>query len=69
MIFNYYGININQQQIVARTYGVSPTGELPDWVGNVQAITANLNNWSIDASGRRYTVNAMCQLMFEVCFI
>src|SRR5690606_13771337 len=61
MIFNYYGINITQQQIVARTYGVSPTGELPDWAGSVQAITANLNNWSIDASGRRYTVNALHQ--------
>jgi len=61
MIFNYYGINITQQQIVARTYGVSPTGELPDWAGSVQAITANLNNWSIDASGRRYIVNALYQ--------
>jgi len=60
MIFNYYGIDITQEQIVARSYGVSPTGLLPDWTGNEQVITANLNNWSVDNGGRQYTVRAYC---------
>src|SRR5438309_1594878 len=60
MIFNYYGIAITQEQIVARSYGVSPTGLLSDWKGNEQIITANLNNWSVDNGGREYTVRAYC---------
>ncbi len=58
MIFNYYGINITQEQIVARSYGVDPFGQLPNWTGSFQVITTNLNNWSIDNSGRRYAVGA-----------
>ncbi|HLZ87134.1 MAG TPA: papain-like cysteine protease family protein, partial [Puia sp.] len=46
-------------QIVARSYGVDPaSGDLPDWPGSFQTITANLNNWSIDNSGLRYVVQA-----------
>jgi hypothetical protein len=59
MIFNYYGINITQEQIVARSYGVDPNGTLPDWTGNWQVITANLNNWSVDNNGRQYMVRAV----------
>ena len=58
MIFNYYGVNITQEQIVARSYGVDPYGQLPNWTGSFQVITANLNNWSVDNSGRRYSVGA-----------
>ncbi|MFI5162680.1 MAG: C39 family peptidase [Sphingobacteriales bacterium] len=58
MIFNYYGIEITQEQIVARSYGVSPTGLLPDWTGTEQVITANLNNWSVDNNGHQYMVRA-----------
>lgn len=58
MIFNYYGVNITQEQIVARTYGVDPYGRLPNWTGSFQAITSNLNNWSVDNFGRRYAVGA-----------
>jgi hypothetical protein len=58
MIFNYYGVNISQEQIVARTYGVDPNGQLPNWTGSLPVITANLNNWNIDNSGRMYAVAA-----------
>lgn len=58
MIFNYYGVNITQEQIVARSYGVDPNGELPNWTGNWQVITQNLNNWSVDNNGRQYAVMA-----------
>ncbi|HVW13775.1 MAG TPA: papain-like cysteine protease family protein [Mucilaginibacter sp.] len=59
MIFNYYGVNITQEQIVARSYGVDPNGELPNWTGNWRVITANLNNWSVDNNGRQYIVQAV----------
>jgi len=58
MIFNYYGISITQEQIVARSYGVGPGGSLPNWAGSLQIITTNLNNWSVDNNGRRYVVRA-----------
>ncbi|WP_084454568.1 C39 family peptidase [Algoriphagus terrigena] len=62
MIFNYYGIRITQEQIVARSYGVDPYGQLPNWTGSLQVITANLNNWSVDNSGRNYAVGATLNL-------
>ena len=58
MVLNYYGVSITQPQIVARTYGIDPYGNLPDWPGSFQAITANLNNWSVDNTGRQYSVQA-----------
>lgn len=58
MIFNYYGVSISQEQIVARSYGTDPYGNLPNWTGSTQLITANLNNWNIDNQGRAYAVNA-----------
>src|SRR5690554_5984762 len=58
MIFNYYGVGISQEQIVARSYGVDPYGRLPNWTGSFQVITANLNNWNIDNFGRQYGVSA-----------
>lgn len=54
MIFNYYGININQIEIVNRTYG-----GLVDAPGSLEAITANLNNMNIDDNGRQYSVSAL----------
>ena len=56
MVLNYYGVNILQEQIVARTYGTDPYGRLPDWAGRLDAITTNLNNWSIDNAGRTCVV-------------
>ncbi|TDQ28690.1 C39 family peptidase [Tenacibaculum caenipelagi] len=58
MVLNGYGVNINQQQIVARTYGTDPYGNLPNWPGSFQAIHSNLNNWGIDNYGYPYTVRA-----------
>ena len=58
MIFNYYGIGITQEQIVARSYGIDPNGNLPNWAGSFQVITANLNNWNVDNNGRQYLVQA-----------
>lgn len=58
MIFNYYGVSITQEQIVARSYGVNPNGTLPNWAGSMQVITANLNNWNIDNYGQTYAVAA-----------
>lgn len=58
MVFNYYGVSITQEQIVARSYGVDPNGTLPNWAGSFQIITANLNNWNVDNNGRQYLVQA-----------
>ncbi|MBK9459520.1 MAG: hypothetical protein IPN94_08810 [Sphingobacteriales bacterium] len=37
-------------------------GNLPNWTGNFQVITANLNNWSFDNNGRAYAVQASLNL-------
>ena len=58
MVLNYYGVNITQPQIVARTYDLNPNDPLPNWTGSFSAITANLNNWNIDGSGKPYIVSA-----------
>ncbi|WP_461044012.1 C39 family peptidase [Spirosoma harenae] len=62
MIFNYYGIDITQAQIVRRSYGSDPYGNLPNWTGSMQLITANLNNWSFTNSGIQYSVQASLNL-------
>lgn len=59
MILNYYRINIDQEDIVRRSYGTDPYGNLPNWQGSPQIITANLNNWNIDKSGKKYTVQSV----------
>jgi hypothetical protein len=58
MVLNYYGVSINQEQIVARTYGTDYAGNLPNWAGSLDAIHNNLNNWSMDNYGYSYTVSA-----------
>ena len=58
MVLNYYGVKISQEDIVRRSYGTDPYGRLPNWQGSHQVITKNLNNWSVDKSGRVYTVRA-----------
>ena len=59
MVLGYHGVAITQQQIVERTYGRDWRGYLPDWAGSIEAITANLNNWSIDNYGQQYAVAAI----------
>lgn len=58
MILNYYGVNVSQYDIVRRTYGIDAYGRVPNWAGNYDVITANLNNWSVDRNGVRYLVRA-----------
>lgn len=58
MLLNYYGINISQEEIVRRSYGADPYGNLPDWAGSFEIITLNLNNWSIDNNGVSYIVRS-----------
>ena len=58
MTLNYYGVAITQEEIVARTYGTDQYGNLPDFTGSIEQITANLNNTSIDDQGRTYVVSA-----------
>ncbi len=58
MVLNYYSIDINQKQIVERTYGTDAFGDIPDWSASIQTIQANLNNWNVDNKGKNYIVNA-----------
>ena len=58
MLFNYYGVDISQEQIVARSFQKSPEDRLPNATGDLQVITRNLNNWSIDNRGMSYRVKA-----------
>jgi hypothetical protein len=57
MLMNYYNVDIDQQQIVKRTYGRS-NGELPDWAASISTIHKNLNYSGIDKRGRQYMVRA-----------
>jgi ABC-type bacteriocin/lantibiotic exporter with double-glycine peptidase domain len=58
MILNYYNIDIDQEQIVKRTYGSSYNGELQDRTANIETIHLNLNHIGVDRKGTRYIVNA-----------
>jgi len=58
MVLNYYNISINQNQIVERTFGRDAYGEQPNWAASLDKIHLNLNNWSIDNTGKRYIVNS-----------
>jgi hypothetical protein len=60
MVLNYYGVDITQEDIVYRSYGVDPsTGYLPDFPGDFQTLYDNLNNWSFDRRGYQYSVHAV----------
>ncbi len=57
MVLSAHGVRISQERIVARSYGVDPQGNLPDWAGSWEVITSNLNNWDLDEmTGRPYAV-------------
>jgi hypothetical protein len=58
MILKYYGVEVSQDEIVQRSYGSDPLGNLPNWPGSWQTITANLNNWGVDDNGSQYVVSA-----------
>lgn len=59
MVLNYYGIAIQQSEIVARTYGTDYFGNLPNWSGSFEVITANLNYTGQDDSGQAYQVQSV----------
>ncbi|MCP4582738.1 MAG: hypothetical protein GY839_14095 [candidate division Zixibacteria bacterium] len=56
MLMNYHKVTVSQKEIVFRSYGVDPYGQLPDWPGSWQTISNNLNGWGIDANKTSYTV-------------
>jgi len=56
MFLNYYGVSIGQEQIVAKTHGVFPNGDLPDLPATYEMITENLNYRSYDIAGRKISV-------------
>lgn len=58
MIFNYYGVDISQEQVVSKSYGKDGSGQLPNRTANEEIITANLNNWKIGNDGQNYIVEA-----------
>ena len=61
MVMDFYGIELDQEGIVQRTYGCDPYGRLPNWAGSFQAITANLNGMMVDKNGQPYVTAAiMC---------
>ena len=58
MVLNYYGAAITQNQIVGRTYKTDEFGRLPNWPATYKTIHENLNNWSYDNNGNKYSVTA-----------
>ena len=60
-VLNYYGVAIDQEDIVRRTYGygLDGTGALANVTGTVFDITWNLNRYARDRKGREYLVRSM----------
>lgn len=58
MILRYYGVTISQEEIVRRTFGTDKFRQLPNKPAGFDVMTAHLNNWGIDQSGRHYVVTA-----------
>ena len=58
MVLKYYGVQVTQEQIVERSFGVKRNGQLPNLTASPEVITANLNKWGVDNKGQRYRVKA-----------
>ena len=58
MVLNYYGLKVNQNQVVAKSYPPDDNGKLPDWPATYDLITINLNNWTIPYNGTLHHVHA-----------
>lgn len=58
MVLNFYGVDITQEEIVERTYGVDKSGYLPDWPANNETVHLNLNTGDIDNNGTIYNVSS-----------
>lgn len=57
MVYNYYGININQLDIVARTFGVDQQGNLINSAASNQQISNSLVG-GIDRNGTNFQVTS-----------
>ncbi|MEM6845712.1 MAG: papain-like cysteine protease family protein [Bacteroidota bacterium] len=62
MVLNYHNVAISQKEIVMRTYGSDPYGNLPNWSGSFEVITANLNYQGVDYRGQPYRVRSNVQV-------
>lgn len=56
MVLGYHGVRVEQEAIVARSYGTDPYGNLPNWAGNEALIARNLTGEGEDLRGRRFDV-------------
>ncbi len=59
MVLNYYGIDINQEQIAEKIFDKDEYGELPDSGVTLQTIHRCLNYSGVDNSGQAYKVEAI----------
>jgi len=58
MVLNYYGLKVNQEMVVEKSYPRDEKGELPNWPATYDLITNNLNNWVIPYNGSLHHVRA-----------
>ncbi len=58
MILRYYGIEISQEAIVYRAYGLDWRGQPPNREATYEAMAKNLNDWGIDFKGQFFVVRA-----------
>lgn len=54
MILNWYGLPVDQSQVVSRTYGAAINAGASD-----QQISSSLNTWAIAANGRTYAIGSV----------
>ena len=59
MIFNYYGLEVTQEDIVKRSFRLEEATDLPNVIGDPDAINASLNDWNLDESGKPYHVESV----------
>jgi hypothetical protein len=58
MVLDVNGVEVSQEEIVRRTYGTDPFGNLPDWPASWDVINRNLNGWGVGEDGERFTVRS-----------
>ncbi len=58
MVLNYYGLKVNQDEVVSKSYPRDEDGKLPNWPATYDLITDNLNNWQINYNGINYKFTA-----------
>ncbi len=58
MIFHHYGLDVPQEVIVRRTFGLTKHGTLPNKPGDFIDILKSLNTWGLDRRGKHYRVHA-----------